>query len=152
MYSCIYATFLMLLMQVTLYINHIILDLSRLAIHTLCSSVFHLMPSGCGSSSHHFHTSCSSSFFFRPPLVGDPVPAAPAPAPFLGEGVALVAPPLFFLVGVVTAAAAAVGVAVDDTLLFDEELGVFLAFLGYIRGRMRWSKWTCMVDDLCQVK
>ena len=64
--------------------------------------------------------------------MGDPVPAAPAPAPFLGEGVALVAPPLFFLAGVV-ATAAAVGVAADDVLLFDEELGVFLAFLGYRR-------------------
>ena len=64
--------------------------------------------------------------------MGDPVPAAPAPAPFLGEAVALVAPPLFFLVGVVTTAAA-VGVAADDVLLFDEELGVFLAFLGYRR-------------------
>lgn len=105
------------------------------------------MPSGCGSSSHHFHTSCSSSFFFRPPLVGDPVPAAPAPAPFLGEGVALVAPPLFFLVGVVTAAAAAVGVAADDVLLFDEELGVFLAFLGYRRGGMR-----LMIFAICMSK
>ena len=41
----------------------------------------------------------------------------------------MVAPPFFFLVGVVTAAA--VGVAADDDLLFDEELGVFFAFLGY---------------------
>jgi hypothetical protein len=31
----------------------------------------------------------------------------------------------------VVTAAAAVGVAADDDLLFAEELGVFLAFLGY---------------------
>lgn len=61
--------------------------------------------------------------------MGEPVPTAAAP--FLGEGSGLVAPPFFFLVGVVTVAGVAVGVAADDDLLFDEELGVFLAFLGY---------------------
>ena len=86
------------------------------------------MPSGCGSSSHHFHTSCSSSFFFRPPFVGEPVAAAVAP--FLGEGVGFEAPPFFFFVGVAGAGGVRVAAAAVD-LFFDElELGVFFDFFG----------------------
>ena len=83
------------------------------------------MPSGCGSSSHHFQTSCSSSFFFRPPLAGD---APAAAAPFLGEGTSFVAPPLFFFGGV----AATFGLATAAALLLDV-VGVFFDFLGYKR-------------------
>ena len=88
---------------------------------TLCSNVFHLMPSGCGSSSHHFHTSGSSSFFLRPPFVGEAVAAFAAP--FLGVELALVATPLFFFGGVATIGLA----AADADLLLD---GVFFDFFG----------------------
>jgi hypothetical protein len=104
----------------------------------LCSSVTHLTPSGCLSSSHHFHTSCGSSFFFRPP-------------PFWGLasvdfGVAFFPVALgdfasfFSEVGVALALAFGVGVAFDfeATLLFlgvkspsspFESLGDFFRFL-----------------------
>ena len=84
------------------------------------------MPSGCGFSSHHFHTSCSSSFFFLPPFAGEPVADAAA-SPFLGEDTALEAPPLFLVGVVVTVGDEA---AADEDLLLDE-LGVFLDFFGY---------------------
>ena len=88
------------------------------------------MPSGWGSSSHHFQTSCSSSFFLRPPLAGDPLVAAVAP--FLGEGLALEAPPFFFFIGVV----GTVGVAAGVDLIFDEEVADFLDFFG-CKGRRK---------------
>lgn len=86
------------------------------------------MPCGCGFSSHHFHTSCSSSFFFLPPFVGEPV-ADVAATPFLGEETAFEALP-FFLVGVVTTAGEEE--AADEAFLLDE-FGVFLDFFGYER-------------------